>query len=372
MRSSTRHGRVRLVAIAAAPALVAISIVLAGWPSAQASSASPGARAARVRPAAIGNGWKLLAKQAPAHGGNLDILVALPHGSAWAFGEYGEVAPYTGHPIAEYWNGSAWSVGTLPADPHCGPIAAAGASSASNVWAVGINGCVLRLVGSTWKVAKDWTTVGQFTGITVLSPANVWVFGGTAAPAGKPGFGTWHYNGKTWQQVTGLGGDVQTASAASASDIWAVGVVTVGTSTSTFLEHYNGSTWQRVSGVSRPISVLAAKQVWAVAGATASGELERMTSAGHWTAVAVPGKVFPTLAATDDDGGIWLTSWDHETLSGTVTNLAMHLSSAGKWTITALTSGAAGLELSRIPGTTSMLALGQSGTDAVLYGNGKA
>lgn len=388
MRGFKGNGRARLV-IAATPAAIALSMALAACAQAQTGgpavtatgTAAPTAGAApRVddtvgATGAAGGGWRLLSTQRAAHGGILSILVALPHGRAWAFGEYGQVIPYAGHPLAEYWNGSAWSAAALPASVHCGPIAAAGASSASNVWAVGIDGCVLRLTGKTWRVARDWTTLGQLTGIIVLGQKNVWVFGGTAAPAGMPGLGTWHYNGKTWQQVHGIGADVETASAASAGDIWAVGRAPRRWKQSYFLEHYSGGTWRRVYGVSQPDSVLAAgTQVWATLSTRTTSELVRMTPAGRWMTVPLPAKlplVGTALATADGRGGIWLTSFVSISQSIFVRNEALHLSSNGKWTITSLTTGGVLLALSRIPGTTSVLALGRIGSDAALFGYGR-
>jgi hypothetical protein len=405
MRSVTRRGYTRLAVIAvAAPATGAICAALAASPAhalsaaatgngtaagravAQVSTAAAGRLAATVAAGsaagttvdAASSSWRLLATQRPAHGGHLSVLVALPHGDAWAFGVYGMTVPYGGHPLAEYWNGKAWSVAALPASVlNCGPVVAAGASSAGNVWAVGWDGCVLRLTGRTWKVARDFKVTGQLTGITVLGTNNVWVFGGTGLPAGRPGLGTWHYNGKTWQQEHGIGGDVQTASAASARDIWAIGVTVHGLRTTSFLEHYNGQTWQRVSGVGEPYSVLAAgTQVWALDRHGTSGELLRKAAAGRWVTVSVPGKIPPLLAqlaTTDGGGGIWLTSWASVGPSSpSVRNIALHRSGTGKWAIKDLTTGALQLALSRIPGTTSMLALGETRTGAALFGYGKS
>lgn len=370
MRGSANNGRTRLLVMAAAQ-VAAVGLTMTACAQAQASSAAvtkPGTSAVT----AGSGGWRLLARQRPEHSGDLYVLVALPHGRAWAFGEYGQRAPYGGYPIAEYWNGSVWLAAKLPSSVRCGPIAAAGASSAGNVWAVGTDGCVLRLAGRTWKVAKDWTAPRQLTGITVLGRNDVWVFGGTDLPAGRPGLGTWHYNGRNWRQVHGIGGDVQTASAASAGDIWAIGLVVRGEKQNYFLEHYSGGTWHQVTGVTQPRDVLAAgREVWVTDDSGPVGTLERRTSAGGWAKVPIPGKLSPGELAADGHGGIWLTTWVSLNGEGSVRNEAVHLSDASKWTKTPLTTGAAQLALSRIPGTTSMLALGLSRTDAALFGYGR-
>lgn len=372
MRSLARNGGLRLAAAAAVPAAAAFSLALAGCGQVQAA-ALRGARTATSPPAVAGHdSWRLLVKQRPADGGNLSVLVALPNGAAWVFGGYGQRAPYTGRPLAEYWNGKALSAVALPAEQNCGPIAAAGASSPSSVWAVGVDGCVLRFTGRTWQVAKDWTGIGQLTGITVLGPNDVWVFGATGLPAGRPGLGTWHYDGRTWQPVHGIGGEIQTASASSANDIWAVGVTVQGQQTSSFLAHYNGQSWQRVTGVRQPGGVLAAgRQVWATSGLGPEGVLMRMTGPGHWVTVPVPHQRYVDLATADGEGGIWLTAYRTLGSGPSVRNIALHLSSAGKWTETALTTGAVQLALSRVPGPAAVLALGRVKADAALFGYGK-
>ncbi|HXW46792.1 MAG TPA: hypothetical protein VEL03_18520 [Streptosporangiaceae bacterium] len=391
----TRNGRIRLAAIVAVSAAAAVGTGLSALPQAWAGSqgvayrsaanrtaglvaadrAAAGPAAGLAEPASPGAGsWRLLRKWRVAHGGILSVLVALPHGDAWAFGEYGEVAPYSGHPLAEYWNGSAWSLSALPASVRCGPIAAAGASSAANVWAVGVDGCVLRLAGTKWTVAKNFTSGGQFTGIAVLGPSDVWVFGATAAPAGRPGLGTWHYNGSFWRQTHGIGGEVQSASAASATDIWAIGIADHDNQLRSFLEHYTSGRWQRVAtGSLIPYSVLASgSRVWmqGSVGQSPASVLERLHS-GHWQPVAAPdagasyGQQPPI---SDGRGGLWLIGTSGNLL---VPDLALHLSGTGRWTVSTFSAGTELLDLARVPASTSVLGLAFIKGHMALYGYGR-
>jgi hypothetical protein len=401
MRSLTAKGRNRLVAIAVVPAAAAMTVAIAAC--SQPAGAAPASAAAEHVPVvttttgagaagtgtagtgaagtgaagtgaagtgAAGTGWRVLARVRAAHDGFLDGLVSLPHARAWGFGGYGEVAPYTGHPLLEYWNGSAWTDATLPASSYdCGPIAGAGAAPVSNVWAVSLDGCVLRRIGSTWTVAKRWTDEGQLTGITVFGRNNVWVFGGSAAPAGRPGVGTWHYNGSTWQQVQGIASGVSVATAVNAEDIWAVAATRRSDKIDTVLVNYNGSSWQRISGVTKPVGVLASSsgQVWAVRNAGGTKyQLLRRTSSGGWTAVPVPDGLYPGLGDSDGQGGLWLTSFAGPVKSEHT--VLLHLSATGQWSRTRFSNHDVSLDLALVPGTTSLLGLTDIGVDSVLYG----
>jgi hypothetical protein len=74
-----------------------------------------------------------------------------------------------------------------------------------------------------------------------LSDTDVWVFGGSGA---QKGTGTWHYDGHTWTQATGLANTIETASAVSPTDIYGIAAKVVPADT---VVHFNGSTWQAVS-----------------------------------------------------------------------------------------------------------------------------
>ena len=66
-----------------------------------------------------------------------------------------------------------------------------------DIWAVSYaGGYVVHWNGAGWRVAKCWRQHGVLSGVTALSPADVWVFGTTAG--GFRGLGTWHFNGRTW------------------------------------------------------------------------------------------------------------------------------------------------------------------------------
>ncbi len=375
MKISAAWKRTGLIAAAVLPAAVAVSV------TPMALAAGQGASAAGTAPrATAASHWRIVKKQHFA--GTLSgfaWVVAAPHGKAWTLGESGGVAPYTGKPLAAYWDGSRWTARSLPADPHCARVAAVGATSVHDIWVAGVNGCVLHYNGTTWKVARNWPAGRQLTGVTAISPSNVWVFGGTAGPAGKPGDGTWHYNGSSWQQVHGLGGDVEIASAASAHDIWAIGVTEQHAKLNYFVEHYNGSAWAKVVTpvLVDPQQILASSRsgVWLTGFAPhGGGPVLADFRSGHWHPVAVPGRAFVQEIIADGKGGLWIGA----TGSNGIANLALHRSAAGRWsssTITTRTGDFLG-GFAVVPGSSAVLAVGTvpagSGLDAVLYGYGNS
>jgi hypothetical protein len=70
--------------------------------------------------------------------------------------------------------------------------------------------------------------------VVALSAKNVWVFGGGGETLG---WGTWHYNGKSWTQSRGHAEDITDGSALSATRIWAIGGLSAPQSQ---IVHYTG------------------------------------------------------------------------------------------------------------------------------------
>jgi hypothetical protein len=205
--------------VATVAGLMAAALPLAAAPPAQAAG---------------GPGWRIVATHRfgrPPGYGSLDSVVSTGRNNAWAFGGSDVVGLASGTPVAEHWNGRSWRVVALPSG-LTGSIAAASAPAANDVWAVGgLSGFVLRYNGSTWSVARRWKHPLEPTGVVAFSPTDVWVFG-------NPGI--WHLHGRTWTKVTGLAGSIQSASALSPRDIWAVG------GSASILLRYNGRSWSRV------------------------------------------------------------------------------------------------------------------------------
>jgi hypothetical protein len=304
--------------------------------------------------------------------------VAVPgKADAWAFGSTniaGEPAP--GTPVAEQWNGTSWRGSTLPSGLSS-EIDAASVVSTDSVWAVTeTGGDVLHWNGSQWSVAEVIPGTGTLllTGITAVSDSDVWVFG-TAAVG--PGYGTWHFNGHTWTQVTGPGGTVSSASAVSARDIWAVGATSSGPAGNA-LEHYDGTSWSYVSATAltglefSSVLALSGTDVWATA-SSSSGAAELLHFNGtQWTSTTSPySGVSLTYMAPDGQGGFW---FDNAGAPGKTSIL--HYSAAGVWSRITLSTGDDLYPVALIPGTTSLWGVGwirtKTDSNAAIWAYGPA
>ena len=195
---------------------------------------------------------------APADASGYSAVIALSRTDAWAFG--GTNPGGAGAPVALQWNGQSWRSWPLPAGLR-DFIGDASASSATDIWAVSYaGGYVLHWDGHRWLVAKRWRHHAVLSGVTALSPADVWTFGTTAD--GIPGLGTWHFDGRSWSRPGGIAQDIYRASAVTPDDIWAVAATRQGG----FIEHYDGRSWQRAGAGSPALAGLTLDDVLALPG----------------------------------------------------------------------------------------------------------
>lgn len=184
----------------------------------------------------------------------------------------------TAQGFIEQWNGTSWSLLTLP-DPNNDLntyLDAVSASSASNVWAVGIeltgttaaneryqtyslhwNGSAWAIVPMPLLTGSDHLLQYQFNSIDAISPTNVWAVGDSGDNVGEGGTPTAtvieHYNGTSWSIVpspaAGTAPTLTGVSASSAGNVWAVGYDTPAGATTpqTLTLNWNGSAWSTVS-----------------------------------------------------------------------------------------------------------------------------
>ncbi|HEV2376957.1 MAG TPA: hypothetical protein VGS19_32935 [Streptosporangiaceae bacterium] len=312
---------------------------------------------------AVSSGWRVVFTHhygAPSNNSLYTAVAATSTHDAWALGVDNWVNAYSGAPVAEHWNGTSWHSATLPAG-LTSTVMAASATSASDVWAVTrFGGDILHFDGTTWSVARHLSGTEELTGVTAFSASNMWVFGGGGFTTG---FGTWHLRGHTWTHVTGDGGGIESASALSPSDIWAIGSIK---SPEDAIVHYNGTAWQHMtapvlSGLGfQQVLAEPGDDVWATATPIGNGSqwLLLHFSNGQWTSVSLPFRTtgFGYLAP-DGQGGFWL-----ESHAGTAP-WVWHRSAAGQWSRVAASPG----EMALVPGTTSLF--GASGVAATTGSN---
>jgi hypothetical protein len=129
-------------------------------------------------------------------------------------------------------------------------IDAAVAFSPANVWAFGPDGYIGHFNGKTWS-HRLLPTGGAAAGAT--SASDIWIGGLTSA--GKPGIE--HWNGQAWQATPlpnlGIGGGdpsqdpfFQGIAAITPRDAWA-DISVLGVVGTTYLLHWNGTKWSRVA-----------------------------------------------------------------------------------------------------------------------------
>ncbi len=195
------------------------------------------APAAIAAPASVPS-WHIVKQVHSGPLGNFTAVTAVGRTAGWAF-NYGSV------PTAWRLSGSSWAQVPFPGLAN-EQVLAAGAVSASDVWAFTSNGTksrALRWNGTTWAVVRSFPRV--IGGAAVLGASDVWVFGDPLFPG--QGLGAWHYNGHTWSQ-SASGHGLEGGSGLSAGDLWAF--------EGTDVAHWNGSAWSRTSLA----SLLPAKQ----------------------------------------------------------------------------------------------------------------
>jgi len=232
----------------------------------------------------------------------LDAVDALSATDVWAAGFY-DTASSQCRPLLERWNGTTWTrvpgpASTRPASAAAAPARSAdtvltgtflqgvSGTSASNAWAVGYDvvasppvysvSVILHWNGTSWARMPSPEPGGgtnvYLNAVTSLSPTDAWAVGHYTTTAGKTKALAAHWNGTRWTLVAAPnpanGGflDLNGISAASASDIWAVG--TYGNQ-HTLALHWNGASWTQVATPSPGYSGNTLSAVAAVSPSTA-------------------------------------------------------------------------------------------------------
>jgi hypothetical protein len=228
-------------------------------------------------------------------------------------------------PLITHWNGQNWQQVTLPASVAAavgtaGAYTDIGATSPSNVWAIGFGDRWLHWDGRQWS-AGEFASPAPGADVhldraLVLGTDDVWGFGGyytsqgVLVPYGE------HFDGQSWQGFTLPGTYAFTsASAVGPDDIWAV----LSGNGSSELAHWDGTSWATVSlpssltGPADLKSVLAKSgtNVWVGGVDSDSGD----GVVGHWDGTAWTEETLPAAPdfVTDDiiqmvpdgHGGVW-------------------------------------------------------------------
>jgi hypothetical protein len=309
----------------------------------------------------------------PANASGYSVIIRTGLASAWLLGGSNPGGPST--PVAAQWNGAQLTTATLPSG-LTSFISDAGATSMNDVWAVSQYGrYLLHYDGVQWRVVKRWRT-GQITGLTAISPADVWVFGTTAD--GTSAIGTWHWDGYNWQRMYGLADSVVRASATSDSDIWAIAA----SSASYSILNYDGTSWQLVptgsdlDGV-QPRDILAnsPSDVWVLGTQADTADGPRLVllhwNGAGWTSLVTQVNAWAGRLAAGADGSVLVTATPAD---ASAAGLILQVAATGGWPVITAESSLADGSVSDVVlagGTRSLWASGailtRLGGEAVIW-----
>ncbi len=152
----------------------------------------------------------------------------------WAVGNAGTILK---------WNGSTWTPQTSGTSQ---PLFAVWGTDVNNVWVIGNAGTILKWDGSTWSPQTSGTTK-YMDGLWGTDVNNVWTVGETGTIL--------KWDGSTWSpQSSGTSDFLYRAGGVDASNIWAVGAFGV-------IRKWNGTSW---IGQTQPLGAgVALFDVWA-------------------------------------------------------------------------------------------------------------
>ena len=213
-----------------------------------------------------------------------------------------------------------------------------GASSTTNVWAVGENSAdreqpvAERWTGSQWVlhfgVLPNPNNVpnGGFFGVTALSARDVWAVGWTDSGINVYGPLTERWNGTAWKIIAtpsaAVGGTLNAVSAISDTNIWAVGA----TPTGPLIMHWNGTSWRLVAAPGATgltsITSINASNIWAV-----GGNVVEHYNGSSWTRVRVPLASTVTLNQINRVPGtthLWAVGWNDDPTTNSETPVAIY------------------------------------------------
>jgi len=280
--------------------------------------------------------------------GFLRGISAVSTSDAWAVGSAGGPS---NQPLIVHWDGTSWSQVTSPAAPF-GNLYGVSMVSATDGWAVGTCHCktggilILHWNGTSWtRLPAIAPSNGSLRGVSMVSATDGWAVGLVGSSQGPSPLAL-HWNGIRWTQVPvpvpGSVIELDSVSAASASDAWAVGSA----AHKAIMLRWNGSTWTQVPTARSTITLMGAadasvSDAWAVGiSGTATGPV---TLALHWNGAAwaktpspSPGHQVPGSSVSGNElAGAAIISgsdaWavgDYTPSSGRQTPLTMHWNDA--------------------------------------------
>lgn len=213
-----------------------------------------------------GTSWNIVSAPIPAGTRNeLHSITAISATNIWAVGFYLD-AQFVQHSLTERWNGTQWKIVSNPGNAMLTGVAA---STGKDVWAVGSTvtprgdagtAFAMHWDGTAWSVASLPSTIGlgsSLSSVDVINSTDVWAIGSIFSLAGSSTNAlALHWDGTQWTQsaTPTPAKAAQPASvnpfgivALSSTNVWAVGTFRGNTNYHTLIMHWNGFEWKVVA-----------------------------------------------------------------------------------------------------------------------------
>lgn len=263
--------------------------------------------------AATCGSWSVVpsANVSPGQSSNtLSGIATISSSDAWAVGNY--TVGFSVYTLTEHWNGNQWSIVPSPNVKKAAftVLTAVTEISSTNAWAVGYyyvekNGTYFTLIehwdGSNWHIVASPSPSSNFNylfGVTAISANDIWAVGTYGNSSNLADTLVEHWNGSSWSVVASpnsgtTGSMLESVSAISSSDIWAVGFTSTDRGKDlTLTEHWDGSQWSIVASPNegkypnslKSVTAVSSDNVWAVGVYQPKGIYNRFyqTLTEHW------------------------------------------------------------------------------------------
>jgi len=288
---------------------------------------SGAARAASSAPKITCGQWNAISSpNATSYGDDLAGVAAISPTDVWAVGTYYDQSGES-HALAEHYDGTQWNVvPTANSGTSAASLRAIAAVSTNDVWAVGStvgnhkfskpHTLIEQWNGTTWNIIpspnRGSNKDNELFAITAISANDIWAVGFSFTYHYTALSLTEHWDGTQWSIVNSpnvkgaSGSTLESVSAASSNNVWAVGYADGANNTnSTLIEKWNGMRWKIVSspnvqGSTTDIlygaAAIVKNAVWAV-GYDGNGSSPASTLVENWD-----GKQWGIVASPDAPG----------------------------------------------------------------------
>jgi hypothetical protein len=196
-----------------------------------------------------GSQWSIVANPAAAQAGAVILgLTVVSPDDIWAVGQQNASSGSTVIPLIEHWNGTSWRRAAAPAGSQASWLQAVSADGGGDAWAVGYQAApggqgtyvplIERWDGTAWSVVSlpgGGAGLSGLSGVYAASASDVWaIFGGNQYAFGPAATGRTqallHWDGRTWTTVPepgpqeyGLSYGYNAIGGTGPDDVWAAG-----------------------------------------------------------------------------------------------------------------------------------------------------